>query len=495
LAFIADKESAIRSFVPTPYWVISAKAEIGGQTYPLAYSKEKIATKSEAQQVLSNCLNKKGIIRKIDRSQNRRSPPYPLDLGSLQAEAYRFAGYTPSKTLSVAERLYLAALISYPRTSSQKMPASVEPRNILKQLARIKKYEPLAALLLGRERLVPTQGTKEDPAHPPITPTGALPPENGLSEPESKIFDLVVRRFMSVYADPAISETLRATVEIDGEFFYLKGSRTIERGWLRFYDPYLRDEETLLPELHVEQIIEDIKEDIEERFTKPPPRYNPSTLLKLMEEQEIGTKATRAEIIDTLNRRGYVTGDRVTITGLGFAVVDVLRNNSPEILSVDTTRQLEVDMERIQFGETRGDDVISRTISFLDPLLGKFKAKQNEIGISIDEALRESFKESRTLGSCPVCKTGELVVVRSRKTGKRFIGCTNYRTGECRYSAPIPQSGTLQVTERRCHSCGFPIIIIRLKGRRPWQLCFNLNCKKKARNKGKSDNQDQAVSS
>jgi DNA topoisomerase-1 len=416
-------------------------------------------------------------------------------LGSLQAEAYKFLGFAPSRTLSIAERLYLGALISYPRTGSQKIPPSIEPRGILKQLARIRKYEPLATLILRKEKLIPNQGTKEDPAHPPITPTGALPPEHGLSEPESRIYDLVVRRFMSIYADSSMSETSRATIEINGESFYLEGRRTIEKGWLKFYEPYLQNEETSLPKIGLGQVIENIKEHIEERFTKPPSRYNPSTLLKLMEEQEIGTKATRAEIIDTLNRRGYVSGDKVGITTLGFAIVDVLRNHSPQILSVDMTRQLEADMEKIQFGEARGEEVISRTVGFLDPLLKNFKAKEKEIGIALDEALKESLRKSSTLGNCPVCKTGELVVIRSRKTGKRFVGCTNYRDGNCRFSAPIPQSGTIQVTGRRCRSCGFPTIIIRLKGRRPWQLCINLDCKKNGRNEVKSNTKDQPASS
>ena len=487
LTFIADKESAIRSFVPTPYWVITAEAKIEGANCSLAYSKEKVPTKKEAQQVVNNCQNKDGIIKKIDRNQNRRPPPYPFDLGSLQAEAYKFLGYAPSRTLSIAERLYLQALISYPRTSSQKMPVSIEPRGILKQLARIEKYESLAKLILQKEKLIPNQGSKEDPAHPPITPTGTLPPQKGLSEQENRIYDLVVRRFMSIYADPAISETIRAMIEINEESFHLVGRRTIEKGWLRFYEPYLRDEEIPLPEMSVGQIIKNTKIHTEEKFTKPPPRYNPSTLLKLMEEQEIGTKATRAEIIDTLDRRGYVTGERVSITSLGFAIVDILRNHSPQILSVDMTRQLEADMGKIQSGETRGEEVISQTVDFLEPLLKEFKAKEKEIGIALDEALRESFRKSRTIGSCPACKTGELVIIRSKKTGKRFVGCTNYRDGSCHFSAPIPQSGTIQATEKRCRSCGFPTIIIRLSGRRPWQLCLNLECKKNGRNKRKSD--------
>jgi DNA topoisomerase-1 len=139
-------------------------------------------------------------------------------------------------------------------------------------------------------------------------------------------------------------------------------------------------------------------------------------------------------------------------------------------------------MERIQFGEIMGDEVISRTVNFLDPLLNDFKAKEKEIGVALDKALRASFPRSGVIGRCPVCKTGELIIIRSRKTGKRFIGCTNYNDGTCHFSAPVPQSGTIHPTEKNCQACGFPMIIVKLRGKRPWQLCFNPECKKNCKN-------------
>ncbi|WXG43082.1 MAG: DNA topoisomerase I [Promethearchaeati archaeon SRVP18_Atabeyarchaeia-1] len=485
LTFVANRESAIRSFVPTPYWIINASAEMEGQFYHLGYSKDKIKTLDEAKRIVDACLRKKGIIEEIEKKQNKTPPPHPFDLGSLQSEAYKLFGYTPSRTSSIAERLYLAALISYPRTGSQKIPASLDPRSILKPLTRIKKYEPLVTELLRKEKLVPSQGRKEDPAHPPITPTGVVPSENALSEPENRIFDLIVRRFMAIYGDPAVSETVSATVNVNGETFYLRGRKLIEKGWRKFYEPYIKEGDVLLPEIRVGQIIENIEASKVDKFTGPPPRYNPGTLLRLMEEQEIGTKATRAEIIDTLNRRGYVTGEQVVITDLGFAIVDVLRKYSPEILSVDTTRQLERDIERIQFGEIKGPEVISRTISFLEPVLQEFKARETVIGTALNEALRESLRKSSTIGPCPACKAGELMVIRSRKTGKRFVGCTNYQNGGCRFTAPLPQSGVVQPTFKKCPSCQFPIVIVKLKGRKPWQLCINPECETKTRTRAK----------
>jgi DNA topoisomerase-1 len=486
LAFIANRENAIRSFVPTPYWAINAKTEIEGRTFILEYSKDRIPTRNEAEQIITKCRGKDGVVKEIDKKHTRNLPPYPFDLGALQTEAYRLFGLTPSRTLSVAERLYLAALISYPRTSSQKIPASLDPRRILESISRISSYQPLAAELLRKEKLIPHQGKKEDPAHPPITPTGVLPTRGGLTGPEEKIYDLVVRRFMSIYGDPAVSESAKVTMEIGDEVFYLRGRRIIEKGWLKFYGPYFKSDEILLPEIREGQILEITECTAEEKHTSPPPRYNPSTLLELMEEQEIGTKATRAEIIDTLSRRGYVTGEHITITDLGFAVVDVLRKYASQVLSVEMTRDLEQDMEKIQSGKLKKEEVLSTAIDFLRPVLEKFKATEKAIGTELYEALQSVIRKSVAIGICPVCKTGELMIIRSRKTGKRFIGCTSFRNGTCSFSAPVPQTGVIQTTEKKCQICGFPIIVVRMKGKRPWQLCINNKCEGKSKLKAKA---------
>lgn len=410
LTYIANREAAIRSFVPTPYWTINAEAQINGKIFPLAYSKNRISTKSEALQIINQCHNKKGNIKEIAKSYLKIPPPYPFDLGSLQAEAYKLFGFAPSRALSIAERLYLAALISYPRTGSQKIPQSVDARGIFQSLTQLPQYKSLATELATKEKLVPNQGSKDDPAHPPITPTGILPPRNGLLEPERKLYDLVVRRFMAVYGNPATSENITASVDIDGQTFYLKGRRIFEIGWVKFYGPYFRTEEILLPELQKGQPIEKIRTHIDEKSTSPPPRYNPSSLLKLMEEQEIGTKATRAEIMDTLARRGYVTGERIAITELGFAVVDVLRKYAPQVLSVDMTRQLEKDMERIQFGELRGKKYFRKPYRFLNRFFEISKRWRKQSELIWIRLCRKSSESQLRLGLAQCVKQGSLLL-------------------------------------------------------------------------------------
>ena len=169
------------------------------------------------------------------------------------------------------------------------------------------------------------------------------------------------------------------------------------------------------------------------------------------------------------------------VTDLGFAVIDVLRRYLPQVLSVQMTRTLEGNMEKIQSGELKEEEALSQVISFLNPLLQEFKSMETTIGKELYQALQNSTKESLKIGTCPACKTGELTIIRSRKTGKRFIGCTNYPSGTCNFSAPIPQSGIIQATGKGCQTCGFPTILVRYKGKRVWRLCINTKCESKSK--------------
>ena len=165
----------------------------------------------------------------------------PFDLGALQSEAYRIFKYTPMRTSSIAQHLYLSALISYPRTSSQKLPPSIGYKNILKKLGKSAAYSKHTAELLSKPTLKPNEGKKFDPAHPAIYPTGNLP-EKPLDAAEQNIFDLVVKRFFAVFGDPAIRQGITVTVRLNGNPFHFSASRTLSEGWFRLYKPYVQYE-------------------------------------------------------------------------------------------------------------------------------------------------------------------------------------------------------------------------------------------------------------
>jgi len=384
--------------------------------------------------------------------------------------------YDPKKTLDIAQRLYLDALISYPRTSSQKLPPAINYRSILKNLSGIREYRRLATDLLGKPVLKPHEGSKEDPAHPAIYPTGNLP-EHLLSKFEGNIWDIVVRRFMAVFGEPAVIQSVKASIKVvDGILFYVRGKRTLEQGWQRFYEPYVRSEETSLPLVKEGQAVDFKKVIVERRFTEPLPRYNPSSLLQKMEEVGIGTKGTRADTIQTLYDRKYVRNQRITVTDLGFEVLEVLKNHCKKVVSVEMTKELEDRINGICQNTEKREDVLVGAVEILRPMLKELKQEEREIGERLSNAVERTRLEERIIGGCPVCKTGKLLTIYSKKTGKRFVGCTNYFKGLCRASFALPQKGLIKVHGGNCIRCGWPIVQVRTKGRRTWMLCFNPDC-------------------
>ncbi len=482
LQFLATREKAIRSFVPTPYWQINAEAEILNSVIEAEYERKRIETRAEADAVVRACAGKTGEVMKINIKKVHQKPPIPFDVGTLQREAYSLFGYTPRRTLGIAQHLYLDALISYPRTSSQKLPPIIDYKKILNSLKRQSGYKRLASKLLKKEELKPREGAKQDPAHPAIYPTGKLH-EKPLAAPEKRVWDLIVRRFMAVFGEEALKESLKVRLEVNSNAFFLRGRRILKEGWMEFYKPYVRAEEVPLP--HIEKgdkvwLRRVIRED---KFTCPQPRYNPSSLLKKMEELGIGTKATRADIIQTLYNRGYVRDERIVVSELGFDVIEILGRYAPAVTSAKLTQELEGKMEQIQNNKMKRETVLAEVVERLKPQLEQFKENEEPIGEALTKATKRARIQERIVGKCPTCGTGKLMIIYSRKTRKRFIGCSNYFKGLCNTSFPLPQRGTVKPAGSNCKTCGWPQVLVWLRGRRPWNLCFNPDCSLKSRRK------------
>lgn len=483
LEFLATRERAIKRFVPTPYWSILAEIEINGKKCIADYQQKVIKKKADADIVVQACQGKTGTIERIEQESSPLLSPFPFDLGSLQSEAYSVFGYTPRQTGDIAERLYLDALISYPRTSSQKLPATINCKAILRDLSRESAYRSPATKLLCKTNLIPRQGRKDDPAHPAIYPTGNRP-ERPLIQSEHQIRDLVIRRFMAAFGEPAIRETTSVKINVNGYRFRMHGSRILEEGWITSYKPYMQTEEILLPPMKEGQNVQLSRILRQDKSTKPPQRYNPSSLLKRMEEEGIGTKATRADTIETLYKRKYIAGKSITVTDLGYNVTEVLHAHAPAVISIRLTRDLEEKMEHIQDGNQKPENVLVETIERLKPILTELKSRESAIGETLSNALRQIRIQERTIGPCPKCHCGDLVILHSKRTGKRFIGCTNYFKNTCRTSFPLPQRGAIRTTGRSCKNCGWPVLLVHISGRHAWNLCFNPDCSRNRLRKG-----------
>jgi DNA topoisomerase-1 len=478
LRFLEIREKTISCFVPTPYWTITAKISINGVAFQVEYEKI-FENKTQAIKVKDACKTKEGKIDSVVVSEFLQNPPEPFDLGSLQSEAYRIFKYTPMRTSSIAQHLYLDALISYPRTSSQKLPPSIGYKTILKRLGKTPDYAKHSAELLSKSTLTPNEGKKFDPAHPAIYPTGNLP-EKSLDAAERNIFDLIVKRFLAVFGNPAIKQSVSVVIDINEHLFRLNTARTLIDGWFHFYKPYVQLKDDSLPpltegqEVSVKQIV------LSDYFTKPPARYNPRSLLLKMEKEEIGTKATRAATIQTLYDRKYMNGTgKLFVSDLGFEIIEVLSKYCPTVVYPEMTRLLESKMEAIQQGVETKQNVLQNAIETLKEITSEFKEKEAEVGAKLSQPLRKSKLKEKTVGTCPKCNDGKLMILRSKKTGKRFIGCTNYFENKCNTAFPLPQSGTIKLLRSVCKSCGSPIVAVYLRPKRLWKLCLNPNCPSK----------------
>ena len=173
MSFVVEREREIQCFVPTPYWILKTTVNVDGKKVEAEFEVERIDNRQEAQRIVNECTGKIGTLEKVESRTYNLAPPTPFDLSALQAEAYRHFGFTPRTALAIAEHLYLDQLISYPRTSSQKLPPTIGYMEVLRGLSKLESYKRETAKLLTFSRLAPNQGKKEDPAHPAVYPTGA----------------------------------------------------------------------------------------------------------------------------------------------------------------------------------------------------------------------------------------------------------------------------------------------------------------------------------
>ncbi|MHA1198189.1 MAG: DNA topoisomerase I [Candidatus Heimdallarchaeaceae archaeon] len=480
LGTVVELESKIKMFLPIPFWTIESEVILDKKKFKAFYERSKIGVQKEAVQIIKDCSGLAGKITDITSETSYQYPFPPFDLGSLQREAYRYFKFSPSKTLEYAENLYLKALISYPRTDSQKLPMTLGHKTILSKLSTQSDYSTFANEIISRKKFKPKEGRRIDAAHPAIHPTGNVP-DNSLSTSEGKIYDLVVKRYLSVFGTRA--EILKGTIVISVKThkFEVRGSKIIDEGWIKYYKPYFSLSEQILPDVQLNSDVKFSYINSKEDFTSPPLRFNESSLLKNMETEKIGTKATRAGIIKTLFDRGYVEGKVISPTPLGVGVVDVLQNQYPILVKSEMTRNLEDIMEDVQNKKKTIDSTIFTIKNELKDLLILFHKKEEEIGQSLYENLRLSEKsELVVLGKCLKCRKGDLRIIKSRKSGKRFISCSAYfdKSVKCTATFPLPNTGAVRPTSKKCPHDGLPIIEWQ-RGKRKYQMCISPDCPSK----------------
>ena len=508
LSLIVQKERLISLFEPKTYWqvfITLTKPKI-----ELIHNKD-IFNKSQLK-AFENLKGKTGTAE-TKKSEQHLQPNPPFNLTTLQTESYRLFGINPGKTLQIAQSLYLNGLISYPRTSSQKLPPSIGYKEILNSLAEAYNVKNL----IKNDK--PVEGRKSDPAHPSIYPTGQNIGSTSLSDDEKKVYELIVKRFLSLFMEDAVLEnkTIKVDVYIGGKnvnsksqnklnnkssktdsainnsasgsggreeddglnklTFIKKGSSVKKASWLSIYPRKIKEEE--LPDVNGKVTVADSR--TEEKQTQPPKRYTPASLISELEKRNLGTKATRASILETLYDRGYVKGQSIEATPLGMSLIETLEKHSPIIINEQLTRVFEKEMESIQQAKkdykAKEDKIIEKAKNTIREISDQFKRKEREIGkelLQANDELREQEREENKLNTCPLCKKGNLTIKYSKKTRRFFVACNSYPN--CKKTYSLPPNGLIKKTDKVCDKCGFPILMRISKGKKPWFFCFNPEC-------------------
>ncbi len=474
LKIIVDREREIKAFKSIPFWQIQLTGEHNNLTVIALHKQDKFWEKERANAVFEKTKNEKEAkVDKVERKQFNQMPPFPFDLTSLQLEAYRCFNISPKETLDISQELYTSGFISYPRTSSQQLPIAIGYERILNELSKQKYYAELAKILLKKSRLIPNNGKKTDPAHPAIFPTGIIP--KALKEKEYKIYDLIVKRFLSTFAEHAIRESVIIEINCNEEIFIAKGTRTIEKGWHIYYAPYVQLQEIELPDVKQDDKIKVKKIELISKTTEAPKRYTPASIIKELERRNLGTKATRSEIIETLFQRGYIEGKAIEATNLGISTIATLEKYCPKIIDEELTRHFEIEMEKIREMKQKKEIILEDAKEAITKIIDVFKKHEKEIGAELSKANRATQDEMAFLGICPVCKEGNL----SMRRGKfgNFAACNRYP--DCKTIFSLPKNAFIKPAKKNCEVCGFPKVLTIKKAKQPMEFCLNPKCPSK----------------
>ena len=231
----------------------------------------------------------------------------------------------------------------------------------------------------------------------------------------------------------------------------------------------------------VEGKVEIINSKIEEKETKPPKRYSQASIISELEKRNLGTKATRASILETLYNRDYIREKSIEATSLGMSLINTLEKYSPIIIDEELTRKFEKEMESIISSKKdlnkKEEKIIIEAKEAITKISKDFEKNQEKIGQELLNAnieLLEKQKEDNTLTQCPVCKKGELRITYSKKNRKYFVACGAYPN--CKNTYSLPPNTNIKRTEKNCEKCGFPLLVSLKKEKKPWIFCFNPNC-------------------
>lgn len=437
LALVRRQEEKIEKFMPQKYYRIALR--LGNQT---AYMKQKniyaIKERDEAEKKKRHLDNFKGQIRNINSKVKREAAPLLYDLTELQREANKRYGYSAKKTLSLVQSLYeIHKVVSYPRTDSRYLSNDIKS-TLMERLQAIRKYDSRAEESIKNKAKVILKKVFNDSKvtdHHALIPTEQVPNYSKFSADEQKIYNLIVSRFLGIFAQPYTVEELRVVVTFDKDEFIFVGKKVLDYGWKN------KDAS--------EEVALNLKKDtvvspnftVEEKLTTPPSPLTEAGLLAQMEKFGLGTPATRAEIIEKLVKSELMerTGHALRVTPKGKQLLNLVNK---ELVSPKLTAKWEKQLEDIAHGKMKSQ-------KFIGDIKNDTKRLVSEVKNS-----KENYKDfSLTKKCCPECNS--FLKVRKTRDGEIYV-CSN---PECNYR----RRKDAKVSNHRCPQCHRKMLIVEGK--------------------------------
>ena len=461
LALIVRRELEINNFKEEPYWTISIlfnkKRDFLGH-----YKEGAIWKKEDADSIFNDINGKNGTVKNFSKNEERIYKPPPFNTTEFIREASRI-GVNPARAMKIAEDLYTRGYISYPRTDNTVYQRSINLKGILNKLLESEFGEHVRKVL-DQETIRPSRGRREATDHPPIYPVSAAK-KGELKSDHAKIYELVVRRFLATLYREGRKDVSQALIEVNGHEFEAKGQKVTDPGWLELY-PYRKVEDVIIPGLSPGTEVKGKEWNLNEEKTKPPRRYDLASLIKKMEELNLGTKSTRHDIIEKLQMRGFVEGNPVRPTYLGMGLIESLMMVESDITEPEMTATLENEMDKIANKEKGKNEVVQISKDMLLKALKEFKTKEQVIRDTIISALRRG----NPVGKCPI-HDKDIVLLRNRDYSR--LKC---EAEGCRIDFPSPSRGTPQILDQKCEVCGLPMMRVIRRGQSPETRCINPKC-------------------
>ena len=474
---IRDRELEIEQFKPEEYWNIDAslKPRGSGAAFTARLSagadgkKLTVRNKEEADAIVAALEGKPYTVTRVDKGQRRRQPQPPFITSTLQQDASRALGFSATRTMRAAQRLYEGmevagygqiGLITYMRTDSLRIAdeAAAAARTFISNnwgepyvcaKKRVWKSRSATAAQDAHEAIRPSM--------PELTPEQV---EGSISGDEARLYRLIWSRFMASQMADCVMDTVSATIAAGDYLFRASGYHVTFDGFTALYEESTDDKQkkaTALPPLEPGQVLDLKKLSAEQKFTQPPPYYTEATLIHTLEENGIGRPSTYAPIITTIVDRGYVEKDqkKLRTTPLGQAVNQVMLEQFPDIVNPTFSADMEKKLDVVEAGKA---DWVQTVDEFYQGFAKSLEAAEKNM-----EGKRVKVEDIPTDEICDKC--GRPMVIKSGRYGK-FVACSGFP--ECRNSHPLVKD-----TGGLCPLCGGHMLLRKSAKGRIYYGCSN----------------------